>query len=487
MTAKSTKLKPPAHVYLRFLLLIPVIVVCFLVARAHVIAVGGTYEMTLDQFRGETITTENISVMPEEMLAISSITQDENGFSHIVFEAGVPGSGMCLVSTEGSGVMFEMACSEDGVVIADGFDVTGWQAPFASIVIVVGLIGLLCASACNSLGRRAWFGYEMAVYAGGFIFFITLAINLVVFFLMGEIDSLSTLAMTATQAANNFVSWAILPVAFIGLFISASNFVLLRREGVGFTNLLGVIASLIFGLALLGLWIFRNYIADLFTSYVLLMFTDSALSGIVAYAIALFLGTCLVALLAARHVPSFPRDYLIILGCALRKDGTPTPLLAGRVDAARGYATRQVEAGHAAPTFVPSGGQGADEVCSEAESMGRYLEANETNPRILLENRSTTTHENMAFSKEIIDADGGADAPVAFATTNYHVLRGYVFAHDACMEAEGIAAPTKLYFWPNAFLREFVGMLAAQALSVAATGLVIVALYLVAEYLLILR
>ena len=118
--------------------------------------------------------------------------------------------------------------------------------------------------------------------------------------------------------------------------------------------------------------------------------------------------------------------------------------------------------------------------------MARYLEENETNPRILPETRSTTTNENMAFSCEVIAADGGAGAPAAFATTNYHVLRGYVFAHEAGLTAEGIAAPTKLYFWPNAFLREFVGMLAAQALSVVMTGLSIVALYLLAEYLLIL-
>ena len=486
MTRNHTQLRPPAHVRLRFLILIPVIIACVLVSRAHIIEVGGTYEMTIDDFRGETITEDNISLMPEEMLGITSVTQDADGFTHIVFEAGEPGEGMCLVGTEGSGVMFEMACSEDGVVVADGFEVTGWEYPFWAVVVVIGLFGLLCASSCNSLARHAYFGYEMAVFAGGVIFFLSLAINLVVFYLMGRISSLSTLAATATQAANNFVSWAILPMALIGLFVSASNAVLLRREGVGFTNLLGVVASLAFGLVLLGLWVFRTYIADLFTSYVMLMFVDSALSGIVAYGVALFLGTCLVALLAARHVPSFPRDYLIILGCGLRPDGTPTPLLAGRVDAARGFAERQVETGFDAPTYVPSGGQGPDEVCSEAEAMGRYLEEHAVEPRILLETRSTTTNENMAFSREIIDTDGGADAPVAFATTNYHVLRGYVFAHEAGMMAEGIAAPTKLYFWPNAFLREFVGMLAAQAVSVAATGLGIIALYLVAEYLLIL-
>ena len=470
----------------RFLILIPVILVCALIARAHVITVGGTHEYVLDSFPGVELTKDDITISPEEMLTVSSVTQDADGNTHIVFEAANPGSGMCLVSTEDSGVMFEMATSEDGVVVADGFDVTGWEYVFAALVIVIGLVGALCTNACNSLARRAYFGYEMVVYAGGVIFFLSLALNLIILFFMGYINSLSSLAMTATQAANSFVSAAILPVALIGLFVSASNAVLLRREGVGFTNLLGVVASLLFGLVLLGLWAFRTYIVDLIANYAVIMLVDSALSGIVAYAIALFLGTCLVALLAARHQPAFPRDYLIILGCGLRKDGTPTPLLAGRVDAARAYAARQVEAGFDMPTYVPSGGQGTDEACPEAEAMARYLAEKETNPRILPETRSTTTNENMAFSREVIASDGGENAPVAFATTNYHVLRGYVFAHEAGLAAEGIASSTKLYFWPNAFLREFVGMLAAQALSVAMTGLMIVALYLLAEYLLIL-
>lgn len=118
--------------------------------------------------------------------------------------------------------------------------------------------------------------------------------------------------------------------------------------------------------------------------------------------------------------------------------------------------------------------------------MGRYIDQHDPAARVLLEDRSTTTRENMAFSARVIADDApSSEQRIAFATTNYHVLRGYVFAHQAGMEAEGIASPTKLYFWPNAFLREFVGMLAARALPILMTCLSIITLYGFLEFLLL--
>ena len=54
------------------------------------------------------------------------------------------------------------------------------------------------------------------------------------------------------------------------------------------------------------------------------------------------------------------------------------------------------------------------------------------------------------------------------------------------MEAEGIAAPTSLCYWPNAFLREFVGMVATRAVPIVVTLVAIEALYVLAEYTLLL-
>ncbi|MDO5709138.1 MAG: YdcF family protein, partial [Coriobacteriales bacterium] len=93
------------------------------------------------------------------------------------------------------------------------------------------------------------------------------------------------------------------------------------------------------------------------------------------------------------------------------------------------------------------------------------------------EDRSVRTSENMAFSRAAIEQASGADVAesrVAFSTTNYHVFRGYVCAHQAGMAVEGMASPTKAYFWPNAFLREFVGLLVNQRRAIMITYVLLV-------------
>ena len=143
----------------------------------------------------------------------------------------------------------------------------------------------------------------------------------------------------------------------------------------------------------------------------------------------------------------------------MNKDGTPTPLLRGRCDAAIDFYQKQLKVTGKELTFVTSGGQGPDETVSESASMKRYLmERGIPEERILEEDRSTDTLENMRFSKEKIwEID--PTAKIAFSTTNYHVFRSGLFARRVKMRAVGMGAETKWYFWPNAAVREFVGLL----------------------------
>ena len=152
----------------------------------------------------------------------------------------------------------------------------------------------------------------------------------------------------------------------------------------------------------------------------------------------------------------------MILGCRVGDDGKPLPLLRGRIDAALRLAKVQEEQTGTPVTFVPSGGKGADEVISEAGCMRNYLiEQGIPESRILLEDKSASTLENMRFSLAKIRED--CEEPrVAFATTNYHVLRSGIIARSAGLDAEGVGSRTGWYFWPNAFIREFIGLIVSK-------------------------
>ena len=91
--------------------------------------------------------------------------------------------------------------------------------------------------------------------------------------------------------------------------------------------------------------------------------------------------------------------------------------------------------------------------------MRRYLaEQGVPGERMILEDQSADTAENMRFSREKIMARS-SDAKIAFSTTNYHVFRSGIKARRVKMRAVGMGAKTKWYFWPNAAVREFAGLL----------------------------
>ena len=153
---------------------------------------------------------------------------------------------------------------------------------------------------------------------------------------------------------------------------------------------------------------------------------------------------------------------MIIPGCQIRKDGSLTPLLRARVDKALEFASTQHEKTGKGASFVVSGGKGPDEVISEADAMRNYLlSLGVEDSRILKENKSRNTEENISFSAEIIKQEK-ENARIAFSTTNYHVFRTGNIAYKAGYDMEGIGARTKAYFWINAFIREFIATLVSE-------------------------
>lgn len=319
--------------------------------------------------------------------------------------------------------------------------------------------------------KKTMYAFKNASLLGGSIFMIQMLVYSVVMLrsqrgttggVMGYISNVSKVI--------EFFPLILLPFSIVFfLFMGFSNISLMRHEGKSVRNLLGSIL----GFGIVGMTIARIFwwdsFGDEFVSQLyanggsLTVIIDIAipqfLTGLLCYLECLLIGTTVCGIKAARYVPAYDKDYVIILGCAIAKDGQPLPLLRGRIDRALDFAKKQLSATGKKIKFVTSGGKGSDECISESESMQRYLVSNGVNENdIIMENKSVNTLQNMEYSKELIDKDGKGDK-VIFSTTNYHVFRSGMYANEAGLHAEGIGSRTKWYFWSNAFIREFVALL----------------------------
>ena len=247
--------------------------------------------------------------------------------------------------------------------------------------------------------------------------------------------------------------------------LCVSNVSLIRHEGRRFVNILGIILSFLLLGGLCFLFFFDYSASGSRQAIMLHDLITNLFAAVYLYFECMLLGIMVADIIVTRYEPEPDKDYIIILGCGIRKDGTPSPLLRGRIDRALAFARKQEALTGKRPIFVTSGGQGPDEPISESASMRQYLLEQGVEPeRILQEDRSTDTRENMKFSKEKIWARD-PKGKIAFSTTNYHVFRSGLYARRVKMRAVGMGAGTKWYFWPNAAVREFVGLLTEHKLK----------------------
>lgn len=170
------------------------------------------------------------------------------------------------------------------------------------------------------------------------------------------------------------------------------------------------------------------------------------------YLLALMAMYVLSALLNLFHLRQNRRlDYIIVLGAGLQGDQVP-PLLAGRIDRGLRLLDRNPNA-----RLILSGGQGPGETAPEGRAMAGYAMKKGADPsRLLVEDRSATTEENLRFSRALMSEE---KPRIAVVTTAYHVFRALLIARRQGMRCVGYGAKTKWYFSLNAMLREFAGYL----------------------------
>ena len=263
------------------------------------------------------------------------------------------------------------------------------------------------------------------------------------------------------HAISYFLFFSAPVILIFSAALCISNISLIRHEGKRLQNILGLILALLLIVGSVFLFFFDYYVSGSETEVLIHEMVSGFLSSVYFYVECMLIGTIIANIVVTRYKVPCDKDYVILLGCGIRKDGTPSPLLRGRIDRAIAFRKEQLEKTGKDLIFVTSGGQGPNEVISESAAMKRYLlEQGIPEDRIIEEDRSTSTFENMKFSKEkLTEAGYDGTQKVAFSTTQYHVFRGGLFARRVKMRAVGMGAKTKWYFWPNASVREFIGLL----------------------------
>lgn len=161
---------------------------------------------------------------------------------------------------------------------------------------------------------------------------------------------------------------------------------------------------------------------------------------------------------ASAAVPPAKLDYLIVLGAQVREDWEPSVSLRYRLERARGYLLENPDT-----CCVVSGGQGPNEPCTEAEAMASWLERNGIAPeRIIREDRSTNTVENIRYSRDAIereDPGAAATARIGIVTNDFHLYRATGLAlKQGLRGAVGVPAASNPFYLPNNVLRECFGV-----------------------------
>ena len=279
----------------------------------------------------------------------------------------------------------------------------------------------------------------------------------------------SDAALLILNSARFYIKLSAPFLAVFSLALAVSNVFLIKREGVRFKNILGIILSLLIVSGEAFLFVFDGKFTGRWSLVI------DVFCAIFLYFECMLIGTIFADVVTAVHTPEFDKDYVIILGCRVARNSEPTPLLASRIDKAYQFASLQKERTGVMPRFIASGGKGNDEPISEAECIKNRLVSNGVpEDQIVIEDKSTDTLENMKFSMEKV----GFEGKFAFSTAGYHVFRSGIAANRAKKRvAEGVGAKTKWYFWPNAAVREFIGLLTEHRGKQAAVLLGLIAAY----------
>ncbi len=163
--------------------------------------------------------------------------------------------------------------------------------------------------------------------------------------------------------------------------------------------------------------------------------------------------------------PEEELDYLIVLGAQVKKT-VPSKALGLRLQKACEYLKE-----HSQTKAVLSGGQGSGEEIAEAECMYRYLtEHGIPEERLLKEECSTTTRENLMYSARVL-ADSRQEvttetvlgSKIGLASNNFHIYRALLLAEKfGYRKVYGVPAASDWKLQIHYMVREYFAVLKAK-------------------------
>ena len=140
----------------------------------------------------------------------------------------------------------------------------------------------------------------------------------------------------------------------------------------------------------------------------------------------------------------------VLLGCRVEGE-QPGRMLSQRINAAYDYLTENPEA-----VCVLSGGQGWDEKIPEAQAMYNTLTEKGISPdRLIIEDKSTDTKENIANSKVLL---GDVDS-IVIITTDFHQFRAAIIAERNGLNSYSYSSSSGIFSLPTNIVREWFTVL----------------------------
>lgn len=251
--------------------------------------------------------------------------------------------------------------------------------------------------------------------------------------------------------ATGLAVGAVMLALALGLLLLADGVLLVRRYGPQ-AALLATGAAGCAVLAVLGLDAVFHAVGGQVLGDLLV-----AVNAAAGYLTLLFLVFAGYAFVRGRTTPLPETTHVVVLGAGLDGD-RPGPLLTRRLERALAVGTARAPDTPRA-VFVVSGGQGDDEVRSEADAMADYLRGRGVPAdRIVREDRSVNTGQNLRFSAALVDGTApGHRATVV--TSSFHVYRTTLLARRVGVPVHVVGAPTSPAYWPAATLHEFAAVL----------------------------